>query len=188
MTIASPRQTERLRRLVGWTLLLGFIVACGGTAPSPVRLTTPPPAATTAAATFVSATIVTVLDADSFEMKLDDGRDVHVQLLGVDAPDTGKPLRGHANAFTRARLPKGRRVYLERGPERWDDRGRYLAFVWLRTPRTGSNREATSQMINALLLDAGYAEIESEDENPKYGTLFRLLQQEARRARRGIWG
>lgn len=178
------RSSSRRGWPVGAAILLIVLTACAEKRPA-LRSTAPVPSLPTL--TLVGATIVEVFDADSIEMRLEDGRDVHVQLLGIDAPDTGRPERGHANTFARARLTKGRRVYLEQGPQLWDARGRYLALVWLRRPTTGSARETSTRMLNAMMLVAGYAEVEPEEQNPKYGTLFRVLEQEAKRAARGIW-
>ena len=132
--------------------------------------------------------MVEVYDADSFDLKLQDGRQVRVRLLGVDAPDGGEPLRGHANAFARAKLPEGRTVLLEFGPQMWDSQGRLLAYVWLTAPGTSDVWEATGRMLNAVLLDKGYAHIEAKHENPKYGAVFRSVERSAKRAKRGIWG
>lgn len=180
------RRTIRAYRLLTGLMLLALIGACGGEPPPRVTLTRPTPTARSSV-TLQGATVVNVFDADSIEMRFDDGRQLHVQLLGIDAPDAGKPERGHANEFVRSRLAKGKRVYLEQGPQMWDELGRFLALVWLKRPSKGTLRETTTTMLNALMLVAGYADVEAEDQNPKYGTLFRQLEQSAKRARKGIW-
>jgi micrococcal nuclease len=177
---SSPRRGWQ----VGAAILLLALAACAEKRPA-LRSTAPVPSLPTL--TLVGATIVEVLDADSIEMRLEDGRELHIQSLGIDAPDAGKPLRGGANDFARAKLTKGRRVYLEQGPQLWDDRGRYLALVWLSRPKTGRAGETSTRMFNAMMLVAGYAEVEPDDRNPKYATLFSALQRDAQRARRGIW-
>jgi micrococcal nuclease len=108
-------------------------------------------------------------------------------LIGIDAPDGGEPWRGRANTFVVDTLPKGRTVYLEEGPLYWDNRGRHLAYLWLSKPAMPGTRQAPDYMLNAMLLNRGYARIEPRNSNPKYGSLFRSLQLAAKRAERGIW-
>ena len=179
------RTLQRFRPLAG-LVVLSFLCSCGPPrAPVKLNVPSPPSAATLSLQT---ATVVAVFDADSIEMRLEDGRALHMQLLGIDGPDAGRPQRGRANDLVRSRLPKGRRVYLEQGPQLWDDSGRYLVLVWLQRPTAGTNQETSTRMLNAMLLASGLATVEPGDENPKYKTLFRELQLEARRARQGIWG
>jgi endonuclease YncB( thermonuclease family) len=133
------------------------------------------------------ATVARVIDADTIQMHLSGGRDMNVQLIGVDAPDGGEPWRGRANKFVADILTKGRTVYLEEGPLYWDSRKRHLVFLWLSKPATAGPRQAPAHMLNAMLLSKGYARIEPKTSNPKYGSLFGSLQLAARRAERGIW-
>lgn len=180
------RTFQRKRPIVG-ALLLGLALTSCAQPSSPSVGFTPAASPTGAGPPLVRANVVKVLDADSIEMRLDDGRNLHVQLIGIDGPDAGKPFRGRANDFVRSKLRAGRGVFLEQGPMLWDGRGRYLAYVWLKRPTRGTIAETSTTMLNAMMLSAGWAEIEGAEANPKYGTLFRQLQQEARRAKRGIW-
>lgn len=176
---------RRNRHVVG-AVLLGLLCACAAEPPAPVTLTAPSPSGARSL-DLRRATVLNVFDADSIEMRLDDGRDLHVQLIGIDAPDAGKPERGHANAFVRSRLVKGRSVYIEQGPQMWDDLGRMLAYVWLKRPSRGTLAETSKTMLNAMMLVAGFAHVEPEDENPKYATLFGQLERSAKSKRKGIW-
>lgn len=185
MHLKWRRTTLRRCRPVVGMLLLGLLCSCSPQ--SPVKPTAPSPRSAPTIS-LQTATVIAVLDADSITVRLEDGRELRTQMLGIDAPDAGKPQRGHANDLVRSKLAKGRRVYLEQGPQLWDNQGRYLVLVWLRQPTTGTNAESSTRMLNAILLVSGLAEVEPDEENPKYETLFRQLQVEARRAHRGIWG
>ena len=140
---------------------------------------------------YIRATIVRVIDGDSIIARIPDGRDEDIRLIGVDAPDSGQRFTGHASTYTHSLLPVGKVVYLEQGPVSFDSRNRYLAYLWLAKPKD-AQRQAPTQMLNALLLTHGLAHIETgENElqtlNPRYRKLFRTFEEAARRARLGIW-
>jgi endonuclease YncB( thermonuclease family) len=107
-----------------------------------------------------------------------------VRLEGVDTPETVRenypvePWGPEASAYTKEFVREaGSKVKLTFGNERLDDYGRYLAFVW--------NGE---RMLNEELVREGLAEA-------RLGWHFsntlkrrlRIAQEEARRAKRGIW-
>jgi len=140
---------------------------------------------------FVRAVIVKVIDGDSIIARIPDGRNEDIRLIGVDAPDSGQRFTGHASTYTHSLLPVGRVVYLEHGPISFDTKNRYLAYLWLERP-SNAFKQASSKMLNALLLSHGLAHVETGDKelqtlNPKYMKLFRGFEEAARRARRGIW-
>jgi len=141
---------------------------------------------------FVRAVIVKVIDGDSIIARIPDGRNEDIRLIGVDAPDSGQRFTGHATTYTHSLLSVGRLVYLEQGPISFDTKNRYLAYLWLERP-SHALKQASSKMLNALLLSHGLAHVETGEKelqtlNPKYMKLFRSLEEAARRARRGIWG
>ena len=141
---------------------------------------------------YTRATIVRVIDGDSIIARIPDGRDEDIRLIGVDAPDSGQRFTGHASTYTHSLLPIGRVVYLEQGPVSFDNKNRFLAYLWLVRP-TDALRQAPGQMLNALLLSHGLAHIETGDKelqtlNPKYAKLFRRLEEAAHRSHEGIWG
>ncbi len=105
-----------------------------------------------------------------------------VRLIGVDTPETVKrdhpvePFGPEATQFTREFVAGGE-VRLEFDRERLDRYGRWLAYVWV-----------GERMLNEELVRAGLARFEPEyhySETMK--RRFRIAQQEAQSARRGIW-
>ncbi|HWP34952.1 MAG TPA: thermonuclease family protein, partial [Thermodesulfobacteriota bacterium] len=148
------------------------------------------------AARTLRATVVAVVDGDTIEVRLADGRRATVRLIGVDAPeqhDSPKLDRDAARSgldkatiramgrlaadYTRRRL-EGRTVELELDAETHDRYGRLLAYVWL----------PGDVLFNAELLREGYAQLLTVPPNVKYADRFVALQREARAAGRGLWG
>ena len=67
---------------------------------------------------------------------------------------------------------------LEFDAERKDDYGRLLAYAYL----------TDGTMFNETLLREGYAQVAIFPPNTRYLERFEEAQEEAREARRGIWG
>lgn len=122
--------------------------------------------------------VVRVVDGDTILF----APDLRVRLIGVNAPESVKPdspvepWGAEASDFTREFLAGGA-ARLEYDRERTDQYGRTLAYVWV-----------GDRMLNEELLRAGLARWERHfnyaTENKQR---FRAAQDEARRARRGIW-
>jgi micrococcal nuclease len=105
-----------------------------------------------------------------------------VRLLGVDTPETVHPSRPaerfgkEASAFTRTHLV-GKMVYLAFDWDLRDHYGRLLAYIYLRR----------GECFNTRLIREGYAHAYTRyffqfmDE-------FRVLEQDARKEKRGLWG
>lgn len=147
--------------------------------PEPVREPEPTPADTLAQlGTVVS--VSRVVDGDTIEVSpsIDDIADV--RLIGVDTPETSggtEPYGAEASAFTESALA-GQQVALEFDVERIDPYGRVLAYVWL----------PDGSMFNETLVREGYAQVATFPPNVKYTDRFLDAQEEARIARRGLWG
>ncbi len=122
--------------------------------------------------------VVRVVDGDTILF----AANMRVRLIGVNTPETVKPdspvgpWGPEASAFTRKFLTGGT-AQLEFDRERYDQYGRFLAYVWV-----------GDRMLNEELLRAGLARWER---NYNYSiekkARFRAAQEEARRAGRGIW-
>jgi micrococcal nuclease len=128
------------------------------------------------------ATVVTVVDGDTIEVALVDGRHTTVRILGVDTPETKHPEIGvecfgpEAAAHTAARLA-GRRIELELDRETVDPYGRLLAHVWLDGRRFADE-----------LLAAGLAESLVIAPNGRHARTQLALELAARARRVGMWG
>lgn len=127
--------------------------------------------------------VVRVVDGDTVVVRLKDGCEETVRLIGIDTPETVHPNRpvepwgSEASVFTKVLLPPGRSVILELDVQERDRYGRLLAYVYL----------PNGPMINVLLLAAGLAKIASFPPNVTYMELFRDIQAAAREAGIGIW-
>ena len=134
-----------------------------------------------AAATY-DATVIEVVDGDTFVAQFDDGRFETIRVLGVDTPETHHPDKPvecfgpEASAFTQARL-LGQRVTLERDAELRDVYGRVLAYVHVDGVR-----------FNDELLREGYARFLVIPPNGEHGRALLAAELDAQHAGRGLWG
>ena len=129
------------------------------------------------------ASVRRVIDGDTIE--LSDGR--LVRYIGVDTPEARRrvggqwvedpePLAQDATAFNRQQV-EGRRVRLEYDAQTHDRFGRLLAYVYV-----------GGTMVNAALLEAGFAQPMTIPPNVRYAERFRALTAQARAEGRGVWG
>lgn len=128
-----------------------------------------------------SATVVRVVDGDTFEARIGDEVE-DVRLIGVDTPETVAPeepvqcFGPRASRFAHRAL-KGRQVRLVFGVERRDTYGRLLAYAYI-----------GHSFVNAELVRRGLARTLSIPPNTRHRALFEQLQLRAARAGRGLWG
>lgn len=139
---------------------------------------------------FLEGKVQEVIDGDTIVVVLADGREEKVRFIGVNTPEISgqvQPYGLEAKAYTEKRLD-GRRIYLELDTAERDKYGRLLAYVWLERPRNTSVSEIRDKMFNAELLLEGYAQVMTVPPNVKYAEIFKQLENEARNARKGLWG
>jgi micrococcal nuclease len=127
-----------------------------------------------------TTTIERVVDGDTIVVRGGE----RVRLIGMDTPETVDPRRpvqcfGEA-ASRRAKqlLPVGTSVRLVYDVDRYDRYGRTLAYVY---------RASDGLFVNASLVQDGYAVVYTVPPNVAHAAEFVALQQEARRAGRGLW-
>ena len=184
--MTSPRRRPLLRSAVVATVLA--LAACrpatagrGGPAAAPG--TRAPPGGPTAAAVETNAVIDHVVDGDTVDVRID-GRTERVRLIGINTPETKDPRRPvecygpEASALTSLLLPAGTGVRLERDVEARDDYGRLLAYV----------RRSDGLFVNLELARQGAAVVLSIRPNTAFAAVIAVAADEARRARRGLWG
>ncbi len=145
---------------------------------------------------FIKCSVILVVDGDTFHCRLPDGKDEKVRLVGIDTPeiernpkdimDAGRSgqdletivsLGKKAANFTKSYLKPGTTVKLELVTQPRDKYGRLLAYVYL----------SDGTMLNALLVQEGYAQVMTVPPNVKYQDMFLKLQREARENNRGLW-
>jgi micrococcal nuclease len=143
-----------------------------------------------------TGTIVRVADGDTVLLRLPDGHQERVRLIGIDTPElneggelgrdvqrsgrdtpTFQALGQRASAFTKRLLPQGTRVELEHDVQDRDRHGRLLAYLWTRD----------GGLVNLVIMREGYARMITVPPNVRYEALFRACQREARQAGRGLW-
>jgi len=132
-----------------------------------------------------TATAVRVLDGDTIEVRLK-GKTERVRLTGIDTPEAGEPYAGEATALTAQLVAEGATVWLEYGPDRRDEHGRLLAWVWLRKPGR-TDAAVRTRMLNARLIRAGLATKLTIAPNDEYAGLFARWEYAARDAQLGMW-
>ena len=136
--------------------------------------------------------VVKAVDGDTFYVRLADGKDYKVRLIGVNCPesageyaDNPQSYGKEASIFTKENL-LGKKVYLEKDVDDKDRYGRLLRYVYIEKPK--SIKEVEKKMFNAILIKEGYAQVMTVQSNIKYQDLFTVLQREAREDQIGLWG
>jgi len=119
-----------------------------------------------------------VYDGDTILL---DGGD-SVRYIGIDTPEIdhkgGKSeFMAQAARDFNIKLVKGARVKIEYDQERKDRYGRRLAYVFLEN----------GDMVNAILVRKGLANVMLKSPNVKYKALLLDCQREAMKERLGIW-
>ena len=112
-----------------------------------------------------------VIDGDT--AVLADGR--KVRFIGINTPERNTPLYQEAKDFTR-KLIGGREITIAFDKERKDRFGRTLAYLYV-----------GETFVNAELVKAGLAYFYEFKPNTRHSTLFRKLQQEARKRGEHLW-
>src|SRR3954453_3152353 len=132
-----------------------------------------------------SASVVRVVDGDTFLARVGSGPAVRVRIIGGDTPETVKPntpvrcYGREASAFTKHLLPAGTvvRAAHETGGD-LDRYGRQLWDVWLPDGR----------FLESVLAAAGAARAYPYSPQTQHAALIRSLADAARAGQRGLWG
>jgi micrococcal nuclease len=127
--------------------------------------------------------IVRVVDGDTVVARLSGG-DEKVRLIGIDTPETVDPRKPvqcygkEASNRTKALLPPGTAIRLERDVEARDRYGRLLAYVY---------RVSDGTFVNLALAEEGFAQPLTIPPNVAYAARFSAAAAAARTAHRGLW-
>ena len=127
------------------------------------------------------ATVTRVVDGDTIRVEID-GEEYRVRYIGIDTPETVDPRRpvgcfGKEASERNRQLVEGQTVGLEKDVSETDSFDRLLRYVWVE-----------DQMVNAALVEEGYALASTYPPDVRYSGRFETLQSEAREAARGLWG
>lgn len=127
------------------------------------------------------ATVTRIVDGDTIAVSIA-GQSYKLRYIGIDTPETVDPRRpvgcfGKEASERNRQLVGGKTVGLEKDVSETDSFGRLLRYVWL-----------DGRMVNATLVEEGYAQASTYPPDVKYSDLFASLQTQAREAGRGLWG
>ena len=123
---------------------------------------------------YVKCYVAQVIDGDTFDCQLSDVNIEKVRLIGIGIPES---IGDTATNFSKSYLRRGTPVRLELDEQTRNKDGRILAYVYL----------PGGKMLNALLIQEGYAQVIINPSNIKYKDLFLKLETEAREQDRGMW-
>ena len=130
-----------------------------------------------------NAVVVEVIDGDTIRADIG-GRQTSVRFIGIDTPEkTGGYLPAEcfgdlASQRTRALIPAGTPIYLERDEELYDRYDRLLAYVY---------RASDGMNVNYELVRSGYADAFTYGANVTYAELLSSAAASAQAANRGLW-
>ncbi len=145
--------------------------------------TTASPASPASTVIATNAVIERVVDGDTVVIEID-GRSENARLIGIDTPETVKPdfpvecFGPEASAATKAWLPEGTPVRLERDVEARDDYGRLLVYLY---------RATDGMFVNLELVHGGYATVLTFPPNTAHVDQFVDAANQARTNGVGLW-
>jgi micrococcal nuclease len=161
-------------RVIAAPTVTPLVIKATATATAKPMLTEMPTAIATLTPTSISTQVMVtrVIDGDTIEIEGGE----RVRYLGIDAPEPNKCYGPEATAKNRE-LVERKKVTLEKDVSERDAFGRLLRYVY-----------SNGLFINAELVQLGYASVYYRAPDLKYRELLPQLEQEARRAERGLWG
>jgi len=127
------------------------------------------------------AIVTRVTDGDTIRVEID-GQEYRVRYIGIDTPETVDPRRpvgcfGKEASERNRQLVEGQTVGLEKDVSETDSFDRLLRYVWIE-----------DRMVNATLVEEGYALASTYPPDVRYSDQFAALQAQAREASRALWG
>lgn len=139
-------------------------------------------------------TLVRVIDGDTIIVSNGDSEE-KVRLIGIDTPESCSPDKwknnefgGYASDYTKSLLNGIDTLYLAYDEEQTDQFGRTLAYVWLNNNvNTSSEQDIETYMLNAILLEDGYAMNKEYKPNVCYADCFNGLREVAQNNNTGLW-
>lgn len=144
--------------------------------------------------TLEKVTLIKVIDGDTIVVSMG-GTEEKVRLIGIDTPESCSPAKwknneygGYASDYTKSLLNGIDTLYLSYDEEQTDQFGRTLAYVWLDdNVNTSSAQDIEAYMLNAILLEDGYAMNKEYKPNVSYANCFNNLREVAQANNTGLW-
>lgn len=122
-------------------------------------------------AMLLSGQVLSVVDGESFTVRLDDGSIEKVRLIGIDAPDVGQDPRGVESRHALCELLEGKQVMLETDATVRDRHNRLLAHVFV-----------GDVFVNLEMIRQGQATLSKLPSHFSHIEQYRQAQQEAKKA------
>lgn len=141
---------------------------------------------------FVKAEVVKIVDGDTIYIKIGEGKEEKLRLIGLDAPEIAhedkKPqyYGDEASDFTKEML-LGKTVYLEMDVSETDRFDRLLRYIWFEVPSQRTEDEIREKLFNAVLISEGYAREKAYPPDVKYYYYFSKIGKEAKEQKKGLW-
>jgi len=136
---------------------------------------TPSSQPTTITSERTQALVVDVIDGDTIEVEIG-GTLFRVRYIGMDTPERGEVCYEEATLANEL-LVSGKTVELEKDISETDRYRRLLRYVWIE-----------EDMVNAILVATGYAQVATYPPDVKYQDQFLELQRQAEQSGLGCWG
>jgi micrococcal nuclease len=126
------------------------------------------------------ARVLEVIDGDTIKVAVGDRTEV-IRYIGINTPEVHHPTRGAEPGGREATdvnrmLVAGHEIHVELDVQERDRYRRLLAYVYV-----------GETMVNAELVQRGYAQVMTIPPNVRHQELFLKLQREAREEKRGLW-
>lgn len=120
--------------------------------------------------------IVRVIDGDTVVTE----NNQKVRLIGIDTPEintnNSKKCLGQIAAVKMKELVEGKYVTLEKDVSETDKYDRLLRYIWI-----------NDTMVNTILVQQGYAEIDTIKPDTKYKQILFDAQAQAKNQKLGLW-
>lgn len=181
--MAMRRERRKWKSSDAWTavvLLVACIIAYGS------GILKPEPGVTTEG--FQEAKVVRVVDGDTLKVRIGQ-EDARVRLIGIDSEESVAPEaernteKGREAAeFTKALLPEGTKLYLQKDVSETDRYGRLLRYAWLELPENPWDpEEVRVKMVNGILVDKGQARARAYPPDTMYEEIFQSIEHAGNR-------
>lgn len=131
------------------------------------------------------ATVKRIIDGDTLIADTKEQKDMRIRFIGIDTPESVHPDESkntkegiYASEFTESLIPEGTVLYLENDISDTDQYGRYLRYIWLtdELPEELTIEFVKENMLNALLIDEGIADVTTFKPDTKYVEIFKALE------------
>jgi len=141
-----------------------------------------------------AAELVGVVDGDTIIVEMN-GSEEKVRFIGIDTPESvhedeskNTVYGTYASDYTKSLLNGVETVYLQYDEQVNDQYGRTLAYVWVTDNVDVDNEiDISAYMLNAILLEEGYAYDKVYMPNDEYNTLFNGYRKAAQEDKVGLW-